>query len=297
MPANLTDSATYTSQIQVPVDTDAFELDGLVLAYQQLANRAAYLKANALINGELMGAPKTINAGAQALTFSGDSGAFAVTRTSGAITLHAGANLNLEADNNVAIDCDNDLLMSATGDATLAASSFTLSVGSSWPALSSRTITDHALTYQVERQVEAEWASGDESIGAPLQQIGTIAPKLYFHLNLPPGVAVNAVSLRVQSQDQPAAGLPSSMPSVTLYSVAPTGVATQLGSTVTDTSANVAAYAAYHDLTVTPPSPHVMPQGGRLLFVLNGASHASQGRLLYVLPPFASIAVTQLRQL
>lgn len=306
MPTNLTDSATYTSQIQVPIDTDPFELDGLVLAYQQLANRAAYLKANALISGETFTSGKTINAGANSLTFSGTTGPFSVTRSgagnisvttaAGDITIDSGNDLTINAGNNASLITGNDCIVDVGADLTVDAGGLGITLpGAAWPGINSRTVTDYALRSYPFLEDATEWSMTHDFAGSHLTQ-DVSAARLFFHITPPAGATINSVTMRMQSKDLPAAGMPTTLPSAELWATTFAGSSTQLVNTTNDTSANVAAYATWHSIVMTPASPYVVPEGGRLYVVFNGAVHGSDvGRFVKVMAPFCSVTVTVLR--
>lgn len=79
----------------------------------------------------------------------------------------------------------------------------------------------------------------------------TAAPELYWHIpGLPPQGTILTFSLAVKGAGSHA-GLPTTMPTLSLYKQLSGGATSQIGATITDTSANTSQYQTEHFLQAT----------------------------------------------
>lgn len=109
---------------------------------------------------------------------------------------------------------------------------------------------------------------------------------------MPHGATLNSVSIQFQGASGHG-GLPAGMPTIKVYRKgATTIVPTQIGSTATDTSANVAAYEAVHKIEATALAHTVDVATNTYFLVFNGESGANAANSARIIALQAEVTMT-----
>lgn len=161
--------------------------------------------------------------------------------------------------------------------------------GAAWPTFSSaRSVTSWAPPFNAQHDP----ASFEATLAAALVQVSSLAVVHYF-LTFPVDAVISAIRLPVY-RSSGGSGLPGTMPNISLDYITTLGALTNVGS-ATDTSANEAAYEAFHNISITGLS-HTVAAGRRYILTLTGdsaSSSASDGLNIY--PPFVDLSTTKVR--
>lgn len=130
-----------------------------------------------------------------------------------------------------------------------------------------------------------------------LQRIQQVAATqtLNYWLNLLPGTVIKSVTVYLKKAAG-TAGLPGSLPGIGLYYYnIDSESSTQVGSSVADTSANIAAYRTHHALTVGSLSHTVEAARNYILSITGDDDSTSAGTGLYIYRPKVTVEVSSLR--
>lgn len=130
-----------------------------------------------------------------------------------------------------------------------------------------------------------------------LQRIQQVAATqtLNYWLALLPGTVIKSVTVYLKKAAG-TAGLPGSMPGIGLYYYnINSETFTQVGSSVADTSANIAAYRTHHALTVGSLSHTVEAARNYILSITGDDDSTSAGTGLYIYRPKVTVEVSSLR--
>lgn len=194
----------------------------------------------------------------------------------------------LTADSAIILN-GHDLLILGTGGGQFKPDAdFTEFTGTGWPALETRNVSNWAppCGFQFDP------AGFVATLSASHVQIASLY-YMRFVLSLPTGVAITAVRLPVM-RGSTGSGLPGTMPNISLDYMTSAGAFTNVGSAV-DTSANEAAYEAFHNISLTGLN-HTVALGRRYFLTLTGDSASSStANGLQVWQPFVDLTVTSMR--
>jgi len=252
-------------------------------------------QANALDDGQVAalcrGGTTTTTS---ACTISSTSYAFTITATGQTCTLTA-ATLVLTGTTTTmsGTTCSASYTtvgVTASGTCTITAATLALSIGTSWPTLSSRTITDHAVPYSI--------VGGNYTLGTTGENFTCFFTNdsytIKFALFLPQGMTLTSVKLGVLGETS--GTLPGTMPSMTLkrFSATSYGTAAETVGSATDTSANNAAYTVEHDITISGLT-HAVVQGSHYILEYTNAAGLGSDNNSYVFKPFITGTLAVLR--
>ena len=200
--------------------------------------------------------------------------------------------------NNSDVDLDGYTLTLAGGTTTISA----LSVGA-YPSVTSQTVTDYAppVSWQYDNSEWKGYVNGSlsttpatsNSLELSMRCSGTSAESLVGLLALPVGMVVTAVSVRARNASS--AALPAGMPAMWLM----VGSASGAGTLVTkgyalDASASNAAYAAWHDISITGLS-YTVAQSDVIYLVVKNSSSTNSVANLQIYRPRVSGTIDTLR--
>jgi hypothetical protein len=218
------------------------------------------------------------------------------------VTLQAaGHGLTLDFSDNAASlgqinNGDNDFAFNSSGAGLFLFPSdkFKL-LGTSWPAMDARSVTDYVPPCSPFFDTAVAPVAFSADTAGRLTQIVS-GSTLNFWLGLPIGTVIKSLSIALQKG--PSAGaLPSSMPSIYLgyYDLA-TGAFVSVIAPFSDTSANLAAFQAYHTVT-TGTVTHTVAGGRNYLCGVAGDNTSSSlTNGLRIHRPSLSVETSVLRQ-
>lgn len=184
-----------------------------------------------------------------------------------------------------------DIQCFGAGTTRLAANKITLTGSSGWPILGTRTLTDKAVHYTPTFD-PTSWAY--DILGSVVASVNTVTSCNLILGNLPPGLTLTG--FRVDVLGATSGSLPGTMPTVGLYRFAAGAyvTATETVGTVSDTSANNAAYTTAHPITKTGLTHTVDAGSCYVLTIVNGyGGGAAVGFTVY--RPFISGTLSTLQ--
>lgn len=201
--------------------------------------------------------------------------------------------------NNSDIDLDSNTLTFAGGTTTISA----LSVGA-YPAVTSQTVTDYAppVSWQYDNSEWKGYVNGSlsttpatsNSLELSMRCAGTSAESLVGLLSLPVGMVVTDISVRARNASS------ASIASMTLPAMwLMVGSSSGAGTLVTkgyaaDLSASNAAYAAWHDITISGIS-YTVAQSDVIYLVVRNSSGTNSVANLQIYRPRVTGTIDTLR--
>jgi hypothetical protein len=161
--------------------------------------------------------------------------------------------------------------------------------GTGWPTFSSaRSVTSWAPPFTTQHDP----ASFEATLAAALVQVSSLAVVHYF-LTFPVDAVISAIRLPVYRASG-GSGLPGTMPNISLDYITTLGALTNVGS-ATDSSANEAAYEAFHNISITGLSHTVAASRRYILTVVGDSASSSASNGLNIYPPFVDLSTTKVR--